>query len=116
MGLNSLGIIDWISTSITGSLSSMHLAWPSMFLLIHGVYFFSHYMFASQTAHVLSLYAACMAMMMGAGAPGLLCALSLAMSTNLFGALTHYASGQAAVFYGTGHIPLATFWKQGFYV
>jgi hypothetical protein len=30
----------------------------------------------------------------------LLAALALAYNTNLFGALTHYSSGQAAVYYG----------------
>ena len=32
----------------------------------------------------------------------MLAAMSLAYSVNLFGSLTYYASGQAAVFYGSG--------------
>jgi hypothetical protein len=35
-----------------------------------------------------------------------LAAMTLAYSINLFGSLTHYASGQAAVFYGSGYMSL----------
>jgi hypothetical protein len=39
-------------------------------------------------------------MHLAAGVPGVLAALASAYNTNLFGALTHYSSGQAAVYYG----------------
>jgi hypothetical protein len=35
-----------------------------------------------------------------AGVPRALSALALAFNTNLFGAITHYSSGQAAVYFG----------------
>lgn len=59
-----------------------------------------HYLFASQTAHVGALYSAFLAMNLAAGVPPLLAVLALGYSTNLFGALTHYSSGQAAVYFG----------------
>lgn len=40
------------------------------------------------------------------GVPPVLAAMSLAYSINLFGSITHYASGQAAVFYGSGFMSL----------
>ena len=43
-------------------------------------------------------------MMLAAGVPGQLGALILAWVSNLFGSLTHYGSGQAAVYYGSGYI------------
>lgn len=64
------------------------------------VYFTVHYLFASQTAHVGALYSAFLAMNLAAGVPPLLAVLALGYSTNLFGALTHYSSGQAAVYFG----------------
>lgn len=39
-------------------------------------------------------------MHVAAGVPRVLSALALAFNTNLFGALTHYSSGQAAVYFG----------------
>merc|ERR1712031_140105 len=49
------------------------------------------------------------------GCPGVLSALTLAFNTNLFGGVTHFASGQAAVYLGTKYIELPTLWKQGAY-
>ena len=64
------------------------------------VYFFAHYLFASQTAHVGSLYAAFVAMSLAAGVPPVLAAIVFAINSNLFGAINHYSSGQAAIYYG----------------
>ena len=36
----------------------------------------------------------------------MLAAMSLAYHINLFGSITHYASGQAAVFFGSGFMSL----------
>ena len=36
----------------------------------------------------------------------MLAAMTLAYSINLFGSITHYASGQAAIFYGSGFMSL----------
>ncbi|KAK3005569.1 hypothetical protein RJ639_016031 [Escallonia herrerae] len=52
------------------------------------------------TAHVGALYSAFLSMHLASKVPGLLAALALGYNTNLFGALTHYSSGQAAVYYG----------------
>jgi DASS family divalent anion:Na+ symporter len=45
--------------------------------------------------------------------PGVLAALSLAYVSNLFGSMTHYGSGQAAVYYGAGYVSLAEIFKVG---
>ena len=33
--------------------------------------------------------------------------------SSLFGVLTHYASGPAPVLFGTGYVPLGTWWRNG---
>ena len=62
--------------------------------------FLIHYLIASQTRHVGALYSAFLAMHITAGVPRALSALALAFNPNLFGAITHYSSGQAAVYFG----------------
>ena len=52
-------------------------------------------------------------MMLGAGVPGALAALILAWVSNLFGSMTHYGSGQAAVYYGAGYVTLGDVFKAG---
>ena len=51
--------------------------------------------------------------MLAGGVPPMLAAMTLAYNVNLFGALTHYASGQAAVYYGAGYMELTEVFKTG---
>lgn len=98
--LTNLGIVTWMSDSVAVTLRSLALSWPAAFGVLQASYFCVHYLFASQTGHVGALYSAFLAMHIAAGVPGVLSALALAYNTNLFGAITHYSSGQAAVYYG----------------
>jgi DASS family divalent anion:Na+ symporter len=112
--LTNLGIVQWMSGCVAKSLASFSLSWPAAFGILQASYFLIHYLFASQTGHVGALYSAFLAMHLAAGVPGVLAALSLAYNTNLFGALTHYSSGQAAVYYGAGFVELPEVFKMGF--
>ncbi|KAJ4967011.1 hypothetical protein NE237_018860 [Protea cynaroides] len=112
--LTNLGIVTWMSDCVAKSLQSLSLSWPGAFVLLQASYFFIHYLFASQTGHVGALFSAFLAMHLASGVPGVLAALALAYNTNLFGALTHYSSGQAAVYYGAGFVDLPDVFKIGF--
>ncbi|KAL0350107.1 UNVERIFIED_CONTAM: Dicarboxylate transporter 2, chloroplastic [Sesamum radiatum] len=98
--LTALGVIPWMSKCVADFLKSLSLSWFGAFSILQISYFFIHYLFASQTAHVGALYSAFLGMHLASKVPDLLAALALAYNTNLFGALTHYSSGQAAVYYG----------------
>lgn len=98
--LSNLGLVKWMSDAVASSLASYSLSWPAAFGVLQGTYFLSHYLFASQTGHVGALYSAFLAMHIASGVPTVLAALALAFNTNLFGGLTHYSSGQAAVYFG----------------
>lgn len=112
--LTNLGIVSWMSDCVGKSLQSLSLSWPAAFVVLQASYFLIHYMFASQTGHVGALYSAFLAMHLASGVPGVLAALALAYNTNLFGALTHYSSGQSAVYYGAGYVDLPDLFKMGF--
>ncbi len=45
--------------------------------------------------------------------PAIPAALSLGYMSNLFGSVTHYGSGQAAVYYGAGYLTLPEVFKYG---
>ena len=102
--LTNLGVVTWMSSCVAKVLQSVSLSWPAAFGILQASYFLIHYLFASQTGHVGALYSAFLAMHLAAGVPGTLAALALAFNTNLFGAITHYSSGQAAVYYGGMHL------------
>ncbi|XP_009380879.2 dicarboxylate transporter 2.1, chloroplastic [Musa acuminata AAA Group] len=114
--LTNLGIVTWMSNCVAKLLQSFSLSWPAALCVLQASYFLIHYLFASQTGHVGALYSAFLAMHLAAGVPGVLAALALAYNTNLFGALTHYSSGQAAVYYGAGYVELPDVFRLGFIV
>ncbi|XP_057502453.1 dicarboxylate transporter 2.1, chloroplastic-like [Actinidia eriantha] len=112
--LTNLGIVTWMSGCVAKFLQSLSLSWPAAFAVLQAAYFLIHYMFASQTGHVGALFSAFLAMHLASGVPCVLAALALAYNTNLFGAITHYSSGQAAVYYGAGYVDLPDVFRMGF--
>lgn len=109
--LNELGLIPWFSETVSGSVAGIR--WEVAFLVLSLVYFYSHYLFASNTAHVSSMYAPFLAVALVAGTPPLLAALVLAFFSNLFSSMTHYGTGPAPIFFGAGYVDLGTWWKLG---
>ncbi len=112
--LNKLGMVPWFSQSV-GGLMGGH-GWVFAFLMLSLVYFYSHYFFASNTAHVASMYAAFLGVAVALGAPPVLSALVLGFFGNLFGSMTHYGSGPAPVLFGTGYVNVGAWWRIGFVV
>lgn len=100
--LQSHGVIGAFADWAGGEIAAMHAPWPLVFCALHASFFLAHYIFASQTAHVSALYTAILGLMLAAGVPPTLAALSLAFNVNLFGSLTPYASGQAVVYAQSG--------------
>jgi DASS family divalent anion:Na+ symporter len=109
--LNSLGLIPWFSEQMGDVVGGF--AWVPAFLVLILVYFYSHYFFASNTAHVSSMYAAFLAVAIAVGAPAMLAALVLAFFSNLFSSMTHYGTGPAPVFFGSGYVEMGQWWKNG---
>lgn len=95
--LNELGMVGWFSDAMKSYVSGF--SWISAFLILIVVYFYSHYFFASATAHISAMYSAFLAVIVAAGAPPLLAALSLAFFSNLFASTTHYGAGAAPSFW-----------------
>jgi DASS family divalent anion:Na+ symporter len=112
--LNKLGLIPWFSKEVGGMLAGTY--WVTAFLILTLVYFYSHYFFASQTAHISAMYAAFLAVALALGVPPLFAALVLAFSSNLFSSLTHYGTGPAPVYFGAGYVELRTWWGLGFVI
>ncbi|KAG6555970.1 hypothetical protein Mapa_001910 [Marchantia paleacea] len=111
--LTQLGFIRYLTGIVQGMLFKYSLGWPATFGILQTAYFTSHYLFASQIGHVSALYSAIMAMQIAAGVPPVLAALALSFNTNLSGALTHYSSAKAAVYYGAGFVELSDVCRLG---
>ncbi|WP_106915838.1 anion permease [Chryseobacterium aurantiacum] len=109
--LNELGFIDWFSDLIKMKIGG--LGWQTAFPVIIALYFFSHYIFASATAHVAAMYAALLGVGVSLGVPPMLLAMMLGFMGSIYGVLTHYGHGPAPVFFGSGYVDLKSWWLMG---
>lgn len=109
--LNKFGLTTWFSGWVVGHVSGFE--WVIGFILVSLIYFYSHYFFASNVAHIGAMYAPLLIVAIALGTPPELAALTLAFFSNLFGGLTHYGSGPAPILFGTGYVSVTTWWKVG---
>jgi di/tricarboxylate transporter len=98
--LNKLGFIGWFSSQVVGLVGGLGLSWQAALGLITGLYFYSHYFFASGAAHIGAMYTAFLSVAVACGAPGLVAALALGQLSNVMGCLTTYGIGSAPPYYG----------------
>jgi len=109
--LDKLGFIGWFSEIVKAQM--IGVSWQIAFIIIIAVYFFSHYVFASATAHVAAMYAALLVVGISLGVPGLFLAFMLGFVGSLYGTLTHYGHGPAPVYFGSGYVDLKNWWVKG---
>lgn len=110
--LNKFGLTSWFSNFIVSNIDGF--SWVVAFSLLSLLYYYSHYFFASNVAHIGAMYAAFLAVSIALGAPPLVAALLLGFISNLYGGLTHYGCGPAPILFGSGYVPISTWWKVGF--
>ncbi|PTQ55278.1 MAG: 2-oxoglutarate/malate translocator [Candidatus Carbobacillus altaicus] len=114
--LDKLGVVAWLATSVESTIKGMGIGWVLSMLLLVLVYVYSHYFFASTTAHITAMFAAFFTAGIALGAPPMLLGLTLAFSSSLMMSLTHYGTGTAPIIFGSGYTTLGEWWKTGFVV
>lgn len=110
--LNRLGFTPWLSEQMVAIVGNMN--WVIAFLFLALTYFYSHYFFASNTAHVGAMYPAFLMVAIGFGTPPEFAILVFAFLSSLMGGLTHYGSGPAPIFYGSGYVDIKDWWRIAF--
>ena len=111
-GLSKVGFVKWFADAV-GSQMAGYSPTAAMIALV-AVFFFTHYLFASITAHTTAMLPVMLAV--GMGIPGMdvrTFALLLSLTLGIMGILTPYATGPSPVYYGSGYIPSKDFWRLG---
>jgi DASS family divalent anion:Na+ symporter len=109
--LSKHGLIAWFSKLSAASL--VGIPWMLTLIGLLVIYLYAHYLFASITGHVTAMYPAFIAVGGAAGVPPMLVALSLGFFSNFFACLTHYGNGAGPIYFGTGYMSQATWWRTG---
>ncbi|MGJ8515830.1 anion permease [Carnimonas bestiolae] len=111
-GLSQVGFIHWLGRE-GGSL--LHGSSPLTAIIVIVVAFYLlHYLFASTTAHTTALLPAALAI--GHAVPGVdmqLLSMMLVASLGLMGIITPYGTGPSPIYFGSGFLPAADYWRLG---
>lgn len=110
--LISFGFIDWFSKTIQSGLHG--ISWQIVLLVLVILMFYTHYFFASGTAHMTALYLPFLSVAVATGAPLALSAMLLAFTGAINASTTHYANGPASILATTGYIKQSEWWKLNF--
>lgn len=78
------------------------------------VYFYSNYLFASGTAHVVAMYAPLLLIAKSAGVPVMFAAIMLGLTGAIFQSTTHYSCGPATELFAPGYVKQTDWWKMCF--
>lgn len=111
-GLYRVGFIEWLARLAAKPLAGLDPVIAMALLL--ALFFFIHYFFASLSAHTAAVLPVILAV--GAGIPGLpvrTFSLLLVYSLGLMGVISPYATGPAPIYYASGFISRADFWRLG---
>lgn len=114
--LNKIGVIAWFSDGMKGAIVASGMGWPPIAAILVLAFVFSHYLFASTTAHISAMLLA----FLGVGAqlipPAYVVPFMLMMTAGsaIMMTLTHYATGTSPIIFGSGYVTMGNWWRVGF--
>jgi DASS family divalent anion:Na+ symporter len=112
--LNGAGTTKFFAESVGALFAG--IPWIVVLLAILVIYFYTHYAFASITAHVLAMFPPFVVLLVGLGVPPQLAVYSLLCLANLPAGLTHYGTTTGPILFGVGYVSFADWWRVGFIV
>lgn len=110
--LSKFELMSWFANLIGAQMAGT--SWIVMLIILSVVYTYVHYGLASNTAHVMALFAAFASILVAAGAPPLGVAIVYGALANSCSLLTHYGCGVTPIFFGANFMPQGEWWKIGF--
>ena len=111
-GLSQVGFVKWFADGVASHMAGFTPLKATLILLV--INFFIHYVFASGTAHVTAMIPVLLAV--GSTIPGMnmeQLALLLCLQLGIMGIITPYGTGPSPVYYGSGYLPSADYWRLG---
>lgn len=112
--LGKLGLVSWLANTVGSGIGNLGLSWYTGTLILLLIYVYSHYFFASTTAHITAMFGAFYIAGIALHAPPMVWALILAFSSSIMMSITHYGTGTAPIIFGSGYATLGEWWKVGF--
>ena len=109
--LNELGFMGFVGRHLAAALSG--LASPTAGLILVAAYVLLHYLFVSQTAHLLALFGVFLDVGVKLGVNPVVLAFQLLFATNYFSVITPQGSSANLLFAGSGYLTQGDLYKLG---
>ncbi len=109
--LNELGFMGYLGTRFAGALGG--LPWVAVFLVLACAYVLLHYLFVSQTAHVLALFGVFVGVGATLGVPAAPLAFLLLFASNFFSVITPQGSSANLLFVDSGFLSQKDAYRLG---
>jgi len=109
--LNRLGFMEFLGSRLASALSG--LASPTAGLVLVVGYILLHYLFVSQTAHLLALFAVFLDVGVRLGVNPVVLAFQLLFATNYFSVITPQGSSANLLFAGSGYLSQGELYRLG---
>jgi DASS family divalent anion:Na+ symporter len=109
--LNELGFMGYLGEGMAGALGGLSPAAAGVLLVV--AYVLLHYLFVSQTAHLLALFGVFLDVGVKLGVPVALLAFLLLFATNFFSANTPQGSSANLLFAGSGYLSQGELYRLG---
>ncbi|MDR2341642.1 MAG: DASS family sodium-coupled anion symporter [Campylobacteraceae bacterium] len=111
-GLRNVGFLNWLSFILKGGLENLSPVAAILGLVL--AFYLLHYFFASTTAHVSALLLIFIAAASAIeGVNVYLVTVLMMLSLGIMGIITPYGTGPSPVYFGSGYIKSADFWRLG---
>jgi DASS family divalent anion:Na+ symporter len=109
--LNELGFMGYLGERLAGALGGLPAGVAGIVLVV--AYVLLHYLFVSQTAHLLALFGVFLDVGVKLGVPVALLAFLLLFATNFFSANTPQGSSANLLFAGSGYLSQGELYRLG---
>jgi DASS family divalent anion:Na+ symporter len=109
--LNELGFMGYLGERLAAALGGLSSAVAGVVLVV--AYVLLHYLFVSQTAHLLALFGVFLDVGVKLGVPVAILAFLLLFATNFFSANTPQGSSANLLFAGSGYLSQGELYKLG---
>ena len=114
--LNKQGVITWFSNGMKDAIVASGIGWAGAAAILVLAFVYSHYLFASTTAHISAMMLAFLVVGVQLIPPEFLVPFMLMMAAGsaIMMTLTHYATGTSPIIFGSGFVTMGTWWRVGF--
>jgi DASS family divalent anion:Na+ symporter len=109
--LNELGFMGYLGERLAGALGGLSAPVAGVVLVV--AYVLLHYLFVSQTAHLLALFGVFLDVGVKLGVPVAILAFLLLFATNFFSANTPQGSSANLLFAGSGYLSQGELYRLG---